>query len=158
MFRFIPLLVAGAALTAGPLASQPVKTPSAEVATDPFNAAEARSTVEKLATALEDNFVFEDKGKAYAAMLRTKLASGGYASFPNAKAFAEQVSADLQAVHKDGHLRLHIIPPQDRNNSADDSPISLPPTSAVTKSGWLAPGVAYISFGMFPGNEATLKA
>lgn len=157
MLRFIPILLAGAALTAGPLASQPMKAPAAHAATDPFNAAEARSTIEKLATALEENFVFEDNAKAYAAMLRLKLASGAYDSFPDARAFAEQVSADLQSVHSDGHLRLHIIPPQDRNNSADESPISLPATSAVTKSGWLAPGVAYISFGMFPGNEATLK-
>lgn len=156
MLRFIPLAVAAATIIASPLASQPAKPPAEQAAQDPFNAAEARSTVEMLANALEENFVFEDKAKAYAAMLRTKLASGAYDSFPNARTFAEQVSADLQSVHRDAHLRLHVIPPQDRNNRTDESPISLPPTSAVTKSGWLAPGVAYIGFGMFPGNEATL--
>jgi C-terminal processing protease CtpA/Prc len=90
-------------------------------------------------------------------MLRSKLASGAYSSFPSAKAFADQVSADLQAVNADAHLRLHIIPPEDRGTQANERPISLPSTSAVTRSGWLAPGVAYVSFSMFPGNEATLK-
>ncbi|MCL6698530.1 S41 family peptidase [Sphingomonas sp. NSE70-1] len=156
MTRLFPIVLAAVAI-AGPLSSQPITAPVQQAADDPFRAGDAKVAVENLATALESNFVFPDVGKAYAAMLRSNLASGAYDSFPNARAFAIRVSNDLQAVHKDGHLRLHVIPPEDRGNANENAPISLPDGSAITRSGWLAPGVAYISFAMFPGNEATLQ-
>ena len=156
MTRLLPLMLAAAAI-ASPCSSQPVTVPVQQEAADPFRADEARKAVKDLAVALERNFVFPDTGKAYAAMLRTNLASGAYDSFPAARAFASRVTDDLQAVHKDGHLRLHIIPPEDRGKAEDRAPISLPAGSAITRSGWLAPGVAYVSFRMFPGNEATLR-
>lgn len=152
----LPLLLASAA-PAGATAAQPAKPAVAQPQSDPFRAEDAGPVIVKLATALEQNFVFPSVAKAYATMLRSKSAAGAYASFPSAQAFADQVSKDLQAVHADAHLRLHVIPPEDRGASADERPISLPATSAVTKSGWIAPGVAYISFSMFPGNEATIK-
>ncbi|HWH18344.1 MAG TPA: S41 family peptidase, partial [Allosphingosinicella sp.] len=113
------------------------------------------SVVEALATALDENFVFPDKGKAYAAALRTKLATGGYASFPDGLAFAKAVTDDLQTVHPDGHLRLH--PPRP-GESGGPRPMMRGPGSeeAIGKSGWIAPGVAYIAFNMFPGDEPTL--
>jgi hypothetical protein len=155
MPRLLPLALVAAAI-ASPSASQVASPMTEQAATDPFLADEAKAVVENLAAALEKNFVFPAAAKAYAAKLRANLASGAYDSFPDAKAFAEQVTADLQAVHKDGHLHLHIIPPKDRGGSDAAGPIGLPDGSAITKSGWLAPGVAYVSFSMFPGNEATL--
>ena len=59
-----------------------------------------------LAQSLEENFVFPDVAQRYASTLRNNLASGKYASFPDAETFAEAVTADLQAVHPDGHLRV----------------------------------------------------
>jgi hypothetical protein len=131
-------------------------TPAAPVeAPAPFVAADANAAVEALATALEENFVFPDKGKAYAMVLRSKLASGGYASFANAEEFAKAVTADLQAVHKDGHLRLHAPRP-----AGTEGPQRMRrgpgPESAIRKAGWIADGVAYIDFAGFPGNDATL--
>lgn len=155
MSRLLPLALVAAAI-ASPSANQTPQPMTEQVAADPFRADEARKTVENLAAALERIYVFPATGKAYAAKLRANLASGAYDGFTDAKAFAEQVTADLQAVHKDAHLRLHIIPPEDRGASAAAGPISLPAGSAITKSGWVAPGVAYVSFSMFPGNEATL--
>jgi hypothetical protein len=141
---------------AAPAVSAVQPTPSAPVeASAQFIAAEAKAAVESLATALEENFVFPDKGKAYAAALRAKLANGGYASFVNAEEFAKAVTADLQAVHKDGHLRLHAPRP-----AAAEGPQRVRrgpgPESAIGKTGWVADGVAYVSFDAFPGNEATL--
>ena len=155
MRRLFPLLLSAAAV-ASPSMSQHVQTTVEQVAPDPFRAADARTTVENLAKSLEENFVLPDKGKAYAAMLRAKLKAGAYDSFADAKTFANKVSDDLLAVHKDGHLRLHVIPPEDRGGPDTAVPGGLPDGSAITKSGWLAPGVAYINFNLFPGNEATL--
>ena len=98
------LIALGLASTA--LGAQAPQQPPAEAAR-PFDAVEAKSVVEKLATELEDNFVFPEVGKSYAATLRAKLADGSYGAFADAQAFAEAVTRDLQAVHADGHLRLH---------------------------------------------------
>lgn len=156
--RLVSLLALFAACAAAPLAAQaaaPTLSQTAK-AKAPFVKTDAEAAVRELATALEENFVFPDKGNAYAAMLRAKLDSGAYSVFPDAEAFASRVTADLQAVHADGHLRLRFVFPEER--SAPQSPSSGPLTeSGVVKSGWVTDGVAYIRFDGFPGNEATLS-
>ena len=109
----------------------------------------------ELAAAVEENYVFPETGKQYAAFLRSNLAAGKYASFPDAETFAKQVTEDLRAFHKDGHLRLEVVRPEEL--SAPQAPNGGPDdANAVAKSGWLAPGVAYVDFKGFPGNETTL--
>ena len=120
----------------------------------PFDAAEAKAAVEKLATSLEENFVFPEVGAKYAAALRAKLASGGYSNFPDAAAFADAVTADLKAVHEDRHLRVRALPPQGAGGERRMGPP--PGFKAIEKAGWIADGVAYISFAGFPGDEPTL--
>jgi len=151
------LILAGAVCMPATLLAQAGPAPDAasQPAHPAFDKADAEKAVTELATALEENFVFPDKGKAYAEMLRANLAKGAYASFADAPAFAEKVTADLQAVHKDGHLRLRLAPAQQRGQA--QAPNGGPADeNDVAKSGWLAPGVAYIEFTGFPGNEATL--
>jgi C-terminal processing protease CtpA/Prc len=64
------------------------------------------------------------------------------------------VTNDLQAVHKDRHLRLLAPRPGDIGRQIRRG---LPPgLKAISKSGWLADGVAYIRFELFPGDEQTL--
>ena len=174
MLSMTPLILAAiatAAATSTPASAQarapaPAAPPAATPApaADPANAraavtsfvtAEARQVVEALATSLERNFVFPEVGKNYAVALRTKLAAGGYARFASGREFAAAVTADLQAVAKDGHLKL-VAPdmiPQRRGGPLPSGSSG----SAIDKSGWLAPGVAYISFVGFPGDEATTK-
>ena len=135
-----------------PAAGAPAKRPHV-----PFVKAQAEEAVRALATALEEDFVFPEVGKAYAAKLRERLAAGAYASFPDAFTFSDVVTADLQAVHKDGHLKLRPIPPGAQGGKGGKGgPGGPPPGSAITKSGWLAKGVAYVDFRGFPGNDATL--
>jgi hypothetical protein len=122
----------------------------------PFDKADADKAIGDLATALHDNFVFPDAGSSYAAMLRANLAAGRYASFPDADSFAQQVTADLQAVHKDGHLRLRPIPAEMRARQQGDRHAGEREASAVGKNGWISDGIAYIETRGFPGNEATL--
>jgi C-terminal processing protease CtpA/Prc len=91
--------------------------------------------------------------RQYAAMLRANLAAGKYANFADADAFAKAVTADLQAVHRDGHLHLSALRPDQNGRREMRGP---PAGSAILRSGWIADGVAYIDFAGFPGNEATL--
>lgn len=154
----LSLLCACAAL---PISAQPVPVPSKAEPVEAYDARQGAEAVGKLAKALEENFVFPETGRSYAAMLREKLAAGAYASFPSKQAFADQVTDDLQAVHKDGHLRLHVVPVGDRGGpggrGGEGRRMGPPTTSMITKAGWLADGVAYIEFAMFSGNEATLE-
>ena len=146
----LPLTPLGAQ-AAGPAPASPQAAPA------PFVKGEAEAVVKELATQLEDNFVFPEVAQKYGAALRANLAAGKYADFADARAFAEAVTNDLQAVYKDAHLRL-LAPrpeaaggPQMRRGPMSDS-------NAISKSGWLADGVAYIRFEGFPGNERTLAA
>lgn len=86
-------------------------------------------------------------------MLRSQLAKNAYATFADASAFAVKVTADLQGVHRDGHLRLQVVAPAGGSGPDLHGP---PPGSGVNRSGWLAEGVAYIEFTAFPGDDRTL--
>ena len=137
------LILAGVACVASPVLAQaaPSSVPAATATEPAFDKADAEKAVTDLAAALENNFVFPDAGKAYAVMLRANLAKGAYASFPDAQAFADKVTDDLQAVHKDGHLRLRVAPAEQRGQA--QAPKGGPAdANDVTRSGWLAPGVA----------------
>ncbi len=148
------LLVTAGATAAQPAQPQPRPQPAPAQA-QPENRA---AVVERLATALEENFVFPEVGRRYAQTLRARLAAGAYNSHATPQAFAEAVTADLQAVHSDRHLRLH--PPRTEEAPPSGQRIRRgPPTgSAVRQSGWIADGVAYIDFLGFPGNEETLES
>jgi hypothetical protein len=152
------ILALAASVAAVPLVAQAPQrmAPQAE-AKAPFVRAEAQEAVEKLAALLEENFVFPDKAQAYAAKLRSRLAAGAYANFADANAFAEAVTADLQAVHSDGHLRVR--PPQMASQGGKAEPARRGPPPGfkfISKSGWLADGVAYIRFEAFPGDDQVL--
>ena len=146
----VAVFAAAPLIAAGP---QP-GTPDATRSTAP-SATQAREIVTALASELEQNFVFPDVGQHYAAMLRDNAASGAYASHTSAAALAAAVTADLQAVHADGHLRL-MAPDAGAARRAPGAP--RPQESAITRTGWLADGVAYIAFSRFDGKPHTLAA
>jgi hypothetical protein len=123
--------------------------------------AETRRTVEDLAQKLEDIYVFPEVAKRYAAMLRANAAAGAYDGFASGRALAEKLSDDLNAVSPDRHLRVTLRRPQPLVHTAGVS--SAPPRPAfpwkpVEEVRWLAPGIAYIRFNVFPGDEATVAA
>ena len=127
----------------------------AAVAKSPFNAAEAEAVLAKLADTLEADFVSPEAGKQYAAMLRAKQAAGAYRTSDSAESFAKAVTADLQAIYKDAHLKL--FEPKTGNGGQRRQALATPEASTITASGWLAPGVAYIAFNAFYGNAATMS-
>ena len=135
------------AQSGAPPAAQPAAQPV------PFVRAEAAAAVTDLAVKLESQFVFPDIGKQYATMLRHNLAIGRYDQFADADGFAQTVTEDIQAVHKDGHLHLLVLRPDQAGKRAMKPPTA---RSGLVKSGWIADGVAYLAFGGFPGNEASL--
>ncbi|MDP8916551.1 MAG: S41 family peptidase [Pseudomonadota bacterium] len=144
----------GGAAAQTPLNQTP---PASAEAAAPLTAAERKTVVEQLAERLEARFVFPETGRKYAAMLRANLESGAYDSLSDALAFARRLTEDLQAVAPDRHLRVGLRP------AGGPGPMRAPGSrnlrvTAIEHSGWIAPGVAYIRFGLFPGDPETVAA
>ena len=67
---------------------------------------EITTTVTAAAQAIQDRYVFPDRGPAVASALRTHLDTGRYAACSSPEALAELVTADLHEAGQDLHLRL----------------------------------------------------
>jgi hypothetical protein len=67
---------------------------------------EITTTVTAAARAIEDRYVFPDRGVAVATSLRVHLDDGRYAACAGPEGLAELVTADLHDAAKDLHLRL----------------------------------------------------
>ncbi|TPG19561.1 S41 family peptidase [Pedococcus bigeumensis] len=71
-----------------------------------MNPAEIQAIVTKAAQAVEDGYVFPDKGADIAALLRAHLAEDRYAACTRPAELGSSVTADLCAASGDLHLRL----------------------------------------------------
>ena len=117
--------------------------------------ASANAVAEKYALLLERDYVYPDTGKRYAAAIRAAIASGRYAPLAG-DALAKALDATVNGVSPDGHLRVR--PPEGSTPAAPpagsaprSAPVSLP---AVEQPGWIAPGIAYVRFNLFPMDAA----
>lgn len=162
---FTALLLATALAGAGPLAvfAQTSPESASSAAAAPMSAAERSKTVEDLAKALEDYFVFPEIGAKYAARVRERLRSGAYDALPDPDDFGAAVTADLMEVSKDGHLRLRTEKAYGVDRNAPPGP---PPSAAPVEPGGVRQGledakrmgdVAYLRFNMFPEDPAQAK-
>ncbi len=145
--------------TAAPLTMAQAPAPVAE--TTAYDAAEGKTAVAALADAIEARFVFPDVAKRYGAALRSKLAAGGYDNATDARAFAQAVTADLQAVASDGHLAMFAPTPAPSAPSvAGQAAVRSSPASppSMEQAGWIAPGIAFVRFNDFFAFPETLTA
>lgn len=160
------LLAAGAGAQPAP---PPVPGPQAP-ADFAVTADQSRQVATDLAARLEENYVFPDVAHRYAAMLRANVASGAYDGFTSGRALADRLTADLRAVSADAHLRVRAGPPMGGGRrvvvtsgppgAAPAAPPPHPvfPWKPIEESRWLAPGIAYIRFNVFPGDPETVAA
>lgn len=138
---FAPLLAGALAPAAGPLAAEP--SPCAAPATDSGDAAAC-----DLADRLERQYTYPAIGKRYAAALREGVASGRYAG-SDKEAIASAMTADLQAVATDGHLRVRLREDAKAPDAAATAP-PRPPFPILEEADWIAPGIAYMRINEFP--------
>ena len=171
--RFVPVSAAIAAtllvsLPARPLAAQAGSpapaagrespgNPAAALASIPVEAGEGRAVATKLADDLIQNFVFREQAEAYAAMLRKNAAAGRYDKGLRGEV-AKLLTDDLQAVHKDGHLRVMPAAADGPGPGGvrGGPPRNWPPLIQSAKT--IAPGIGYIRFTAFLGRDEEMAA
>lgn len=113
--------------------------------------------VERLAQDLEESYTIPEIGKRYAAALRAHLARGDYDRPADPAALAARLTADLQAVHADGHLHVGVAIDETGGERSAAAPLRSP-LKGVEETKWIAPGVAYIRFSLFSGSPEEVAA
>jgi hypothetical protein len=151
MARFLVIFVIAlfAAASCGSLqeARAAPAPPGATAPAGAFDAATRRELVERLGEELRDRYVFPDVAERAAARIGAALAAGEYDGLADPAAFVQRLSADLQAIAHDKHLRL-MSPTA---SPAGRAPRPMPPDEAgVTRADRLAGGIGYIEIVGFP--------
>jgi tetratricopeptide (TPR) repeat protein len=102
---------------------------SAYAQTDrPLTPDERATAVERVEALLAERYVFADAGVEAGAHVRARLAEGAYDGLTNPTAFAEALTADLQHITADKHMRVRHQPPS--TDGASERPDPLMPDSA----------------------------
>lgn len=135
-------------------------TVAAAPAENPMSGAERAAVIEDLARTLADRYVFPDVGQRYAAMLRANLAKGAYDSLSDPAAFGRAVTAELQTVSADKHLRLAPASAFARALQMQKGPAagekgSPPPAMDEPR---MIGDVAYLNFHIFPHDHDAIAA
>jgi len=82
---------------------QPQNPPDA-----PIDAATRATVIKNLANELNDGYVFPDVAKKMEADISDRVSKGEYNSITTSRAFAEKLTADLQSISHDKHLRVRF--------------------------------------------------
>lgn len=145
--RILPALLLAAATALGPAFMSPPAMAADEAGADVI--------AEKYAALLERDYVYPETGKRYADAIRAGIAAGRYNAL-NGEALGTAIDSDVNAVSPDGHLRLRI--PEVTASAAPApggaAPAPRPKKVPVEQAGWIAPGIAFIRFNVFPQDEA----
>lgn len=154
--RLLPGLLMAAAMIAVPAIAPPTAFAADEAAAESIGDAVA----EKYAALLERDYVYPETGKRYAAALRAGIKAGRYRTLYG-EALGAAIDADVNAVAPDGHLRLRVpegaaAAPAASGAAAPTTP--RPRKPPVEQAGWIAPGIAFIRFNLFPDDAAVTEA
>jgi hypothetical protein len=106
-----------------------------------------------LANNIEKNYVFPDKGRVYAALLRQNLGNGVYSGITDPAAIGQRLTDDLRGASHDLHFRVRAIA-----GTTPTAASAAPPRPPIEDTQWIAGGVAYIRFNLFPGTPETVAA
>src|SRR4051794_1856111 len=94
-----------------------------------------RQVIEAVAETLDHYYVFPEKRQAMREALHANLASGTYGDLTTNVALCERLTADLQTISSDKHIRVRlneeprpVVPPE------EDAPANLPEWIAEARS------------------------
>jgi Peptidase family S41 len=134
---------------------------------------DSRTIAKNLATRVASDFVYPEQGARYAAALNANADSGAYDALMGV-ALATKLSDDLQKVARDGHLRVmfqgigggaQIVikrSPDATGSTPPSAPqpkiIRMTPPPEMEQARWIAPGIAFVRFNLFPGEPRSTEA
>ena len=134
---------------------------------------DSRALAKSLAKRLVSDFVYPEQAARYAAALNTQADAGAYDALKGVE-LAQKLTDDLQAVARDGHLRvmyqgagggLRLVvkrAPDAAGTPATPGPapvmVRMTPPPEIEHARWLAPGVAFVRFNLFPGGPEATEA
>lgn len=151
--RLLPGLLMAAAMIAVPAIAPPTAFAADEAAAESIGDAVA----EKYAALLERDYVYPETGKRYAAALRAGIKAGRYRTLTG-EALGAAIDADVNGVAPDGHLRLRVpdaaVPAAGSATPATPPPAARARKEPVEQAGWIAPGIAFVRFNVFPDDPA----
>ena len=104
--QMLAVLMLAGAFVVFPLAGlgqQPASQPDRTV-----DAAIRSAVIDTLLKELNDSYVFAETAKKMEGDIRARVAANEYAAVTSARGFAEKLTADLQSVSKDKHLRVRF--------------------------------------------------
>jgi hypothetical protein len=143
--------------------------PTATTSNAEAEAVDPRALAAKLGERLTSDFLYPEQGRRYAAMLSANAAAGKYDGLVGVD-LAQKLTADLQAVAPDGHLRVQykgeggatVVIKRPAGEAGAPPPgakpviIRMTPPPPIESARWIAPGIAFVRFNLFPGGpEAT---
>lgn len=140
--HILPALLLAAAIAAAPLSA-----PAAAA-----DEAGADAIAERYAALLDRDYVYPETGKRYADAIRAAIAAGRYKGL-SGEALGSAIDRDVNAVSPDGHLRLRV-PDVAVPAPGAAAPVRRPPKVPVEQAGWIAPGIAFVRFNVFPMDDA----
>jgi hypothetical protein len=144
--RLLPALLLAAA--------SPLAASSPAVAADEAAPVSADAVAEAYAALLARDYVYPETGERYAAAIRAAIKAGRYAPLTGEE-LGRAIDADVNAVAPDGHLRLRTplaAPPA--GAAPGTAPTPRPKKIPVEQPGWIAPGIAFVRFNVFPDDAA----
>jgi Peptidase family S41/N-terminal domain of Peptidase_S41 in eukaryotic IRBP len=114
----------------------------------PLEKSEKEAVVAKIGDLLTVNYVFPDRAAMAKAKIASALAAGDYDEIADSTAFAQRITADLQSVTHDKHVRVFAGPGQ-------GPPAGMPPpppsNAGFTRVDRLKGNIGYIKLLGFPG-------
>ncbi len=105
-------------LAAAPASAQSSGPPGAREL-PPLDAATRAAAVDSLCATLDSVYVFPDTARRMGELLRARLADGSYDALTAVPEFTQRLTADLQSVSHDRHLRVFPAPPEALENRSD---------------------------------------
>ncbi|MEZ4959899.1 MAG: S41 family peptidase [Saprospiraceae bacterium] len=72
-----------------------------------------KATVARLSDAINERYVFPDVAKATGEHLQKQLSAGVFNKYTDLKAFADALTAEVQSINHDKHMRIRPLPPRE---------------------------------------------